>query len=174
MNKASGVIEALARNGKGFKIGEQWFSVFKAVDLNNAQKGDNVTFDYVSTEKGGTTFHNVKGKVEITSVAPKNETPAATAGGAGAGRADGTDGTRGYDGDGFRKRSMKFFPVPKTDVDRPIIRQNSLTQANSLLSTLAGLGVLPAGGEPGDYADLAIELARQFEAYSTGEADSVG
>ena len=175
--KGSGVIDAVARNGKSFKIGEDWFSVYKAQELGGAQKGDEVSFEYVTVSKGGASFNNVKGNVTIKNKGASEEQGQQSSGGArtrgGTARrgGDGSDGAVGYDGDQFRKRSMKHFPVPKTDVDRPIIRQNSLTQANALFATLEKLEALPPGLEPEQYAELVIELAVKFEAYSSGETN---
>jgi hypothetical protein len=178
--KASGVIEVLARNGKGFKIGEDWFSVFKAQELSGAQKGDEVSFEYVTVEKGGASFNNVKGNVTIKNKGAGEEqgqqSAARTSGGTTRrSGGDGGDGAVGYDGDQFRKRSMKHFPVPKTDVDRPIIRQNSLTQANALFATLAKEGfygqVDQVFNSANEAAAEVIELASLFEAYSSGETN---
>ena len=100
---------------------------------------------------------------------------ARSGGGAARRGGDGSDGAVGYDGDQFRKRSMKHFPVPKTDVDRPIIRQNSLTQANALFATLAKEGfygqVDQVFNSAKEAAAEVIELASLFEAYSSGETN---
>ena len=178
--KASGVIEVLARNGKGFKIGEDWFSVYKASEMNGAQKGDTVSFEYDVAHKGGATFNNVKGGLKVDSKGAGEEqgqqSAARTSGGTSRrSGGDGGDGAVGYDGDQFRKRSMKHFPVPKTDVDRPISRQNSLTQANALFATLAKEGfygqVDQVFNSAKEAAAEVIELASLFEAYSSGETN---
>lgn len=179
--KGSGVIDAVARNGKSFKIGEDWFSVYKAQELGGAQKGDEVSFEYVTVSKGGASFNNVKGNVTIKSKGASEEQGQQSSGGArssgGTARrgGDGSDGAVGYDGDQFRKRSMKHFPVPKTDVDRPIIRQNSLTQANALFATLVKEGFYGQADQVFTSAKEAaaevIDLASLFEAYSSGETN---
>lgn len=178
--KGSGVIDAVARNGKSFKIGEDWFSVYKAQELGGAQKGDEVSFEYVTVSKGGASFNNVKGNVTIKSKGASEEQGQQSSGGARSGSTarrggDGSDGAVGYDGDQFRKRSMKHFPVPKTDVDRPIIRQNSLTQANALFATLAKEGfygqVDQVFNSAKEAAAEVIDLASLFEAYSSGETN---
>jgi uncharacterized protein YdaT len=173
--KGGGVVEVKTRNGKSIKIGENWYSAFKAVELNAVEVGDEVAFEYIEKESGGTTFLNIKGDVKVVGKGEKQEAQQSAGNRGGSqGRStrsggDGTDGAVGYDGDQFRKRSMKNYPVSKTDVDRPIIRQNSLTQANALFASLAKLEALPPALEPEQYADLVIELAARFERYSTGE-----
>lgn len=76
MLKASGVIEAVARSGKAFKLesSDDWYSVFKATQLKG-EKGDSVAFEYKETEKGGQTYRNVQGDVNVTSAAPRQSTP---------------------------------------------------------------------------------------------------
>lgn len=73
MQKASGTIEVVARNQKAFKLegDEEWYSVFKAVQLNGAEAGASVSFEYKDTDRGGKTYHNVQGNVETTAKAPQ-------------------------------------------------------------------------------------------------------
>lgn len=144
--KFSGEIEAVARNGKNFKIGEQWFSVFKAVQMNGAQKGDEVSFEYQEKDVGGTTFYNVQGNLTVTaSGGGGGSTSSASSGGGGSGgRASGSEAVR----------------------QRSIVRQNSLTQANALLASV-GVEFLDLGSGQEVIAFL-LDTAREFEAYSNG------
>lgn len=106
MYKVTGVIAALARNGKGFKVGEVWYNVYSAADLGDVKKGDTVEFDFVARND----FKNVQGAVRI-----KDAAPAAAPSTSGA-----TGGWRGKD----------------PEVQAAIIRQNALTAAvNYVLGT---------------------------------------
>ncbi len=160
----SGTIEKSARNGKAFMIDEVWYSVYKVGQANGAEKGDSVSFEYETVVKGGQEFHNIKGDIKVdgraaASAPSREEAPAREA----------PNGTKGVDGDAFRKRSMKYFPMPKDDVDRPIVRQNSLTNANAALAAFYNGEAGDQGMAPEDYAEQVIAIARLFEAYSTGE-----
>lgn len=163
----SGVIEAMARNGKAFKIGDDWFSVYKASQMNGAQKDDEVEFEYVEVNKGGATFLNVEGNVEVVGEAQERPERASTARQAPArrgvaapsrtSRAEAPAPSRGGSGVGEDKRQVS------------IIRQNSLTQANGILATMAKAGLL--GDQTAEeLAELAVSLARDFfEPYSLGD-----
>lgn len=162
----SGVIEAVARTQKSFKIGEDWFSVFNASDLNGAQAGDEVEFDYSINNRGGKDFLNVEGSVTITSEgtaqrrapAPQRQQRATPAS-----RAPAARGAAGGRSAGASAGSPSSDPR-----QRSIVRQNSLTQANALFATLGRAGLL---GET-DAATLAEEIvdtARIFEKYSMAE-----
>lgn len=155
---AEGVIEAVARNEKAFKIGEDWFSVYKVGQTNGAKKGDEVEFDYVEKKVGGAVFLNVEGDVTVLNEGAEEEKPAPR------GRA--TSGrTATKSAPAARSSSTSESPDQR---QRSIVRQNSLTQANSLLHTMALSGTLGAGS-PEELAELAVELARVFEKYSMVE-----
>lgn len=74
-------------------------------------------------------------------------------------RSAGGGGRAGYD---------RVFPVPALSPERAIIRQNALTNARELY-------VATHGGKPFTFGETAaasiIEVARMFEAYSTGDLD---
>lgn len=158
----SGTIEAVSRNGKAFKIGEDWFSVYKAAQLGDAQKGDDVEFDYVEKKVGGTVFLNVEGNVNIVGggSSEPEERPARSARGGGSAPA---------------RTARSEAPArsgtgsPANDPrQRSIVRQNSLTQANNLLMAMARMGTLEGG--PEELAELAVQLAKDyFEPYSMVE-----
>lgn len=152
MATMNGVVEALARTGKGLKIGENWYSAFTAGMLNGAKVGDNVSFVYTEVVKEGTTYRNIKGAVSIKeggAPEPAAGRPAAASGGS-----------------SFSKGG-RSFPVGPLDPERSIIRQNSLTQANKLLE--GQLGEMPSYEEQ---AHTVISVARIFESYSAGDMDA--
>jgi hypothetical protein len=63
----------------------------------------------------------------------------------------------------------KVFPIPLLHGDRAIVRQNSITNATKAVCDFSGVD------GPEDlttYADLIIEVARKFEAYSCGDLDA--
>ncbi len=141
MQKIKGTVEVVARNKKGVKIGESWYGAFKVAQLSGADAGDVVEFD--SEPKGD--FNNIKGNVTIV-----------TKGSGGAKEDTGTK-SEGSSGGSLTMR------------DRQIIRQNSLTQANTLLSTFYSGSMGDQGATPEESANEVIAIARMFEAYSSGE-----
>lgn len=64
----------------------------------------------------------------------------------------------------------KVFPIPPLHGDRAIVRQNSITNATKavcdFLDSNEGVDSVQA------YADIIIEVARKFEAYSCGDLDA--
>jgi hypothetical protein len=64
----------------------------------------------------------------------------------------------------------KVFPIPLLHGDRAIVRQNSVTNATKAVCdyvvSTEDVGTMQ------DYADLIIEIARKFEAYSCGDLDA--
>lgn len=76
-----------------------------------------------------------------------------------ASRSSGSGGRTGYD---------RVFPVPALSPERAIIRQNALTNARELyVGTLTGKKEVALD----DAAQHIIDIARIFEAYSTGDID---
>lgn len=148
----SGVVEAMARSGKGMKIDGEWYSGFTAGVLNGAKVGDNVSFTYTETTKEGTTYKNIKGSVSIS------DGPTASEAGV---------PVRAASSSGWSKGG-RSFPVGPLDPERSIIRQNALTQANKMLENANTEGTV-------DFTDMAyqvIEIARIFESYSAGDMDA--
>lgn len=79
---------------------------------------------------------------------------------------------------------VKMFPVPVDHPDRSIIRQNALTQANNLFSGVTSTSELITfyeqdnGKQPASVDELlawckdkVLDLAYEFEAYSTGDLE---
>lgn len=146
MAKIKGVIEALARNGKGIKIGEDWYGAFKAVQLNGAVEGSEVEFEYLSKDKGGQTFNNIQGNVNVLG---KSEAP----------KKSGTDDapkSGGTPGSGHVGAAR----------DRSIVRQNSLTNANATIHTFYAGDAGGTGKSPEELAEEVIAVAKLYEAYS--------
>ena len=63
----------------------------------------------------------------------------------------------------------KVFPIPALHGDRAIVRQNSITNATKAVcdyfDSNDGINTVD------EYADLIIQVARKFEAYSCGDLD---
>lgn len=139
----TGTIKAVTGDGKRFKLdNDEWYGVYSASMLK-AKVGDMVGFDYASVEKAGRTFHNVKGSISILSSSPI------------------IMASSGVSGPTF-SRPEAILPVHMSK-DRCIIRQNSLTNAVAYCSSQFQ--------DEEVSIQRVIEVAREFEAYSTGDAD---
>lgn len=151
------IVEAVSTKPVTTKFGEkqtysfkghdgQWYKMgFKKPQFNS---GDEVEFEFTSTKYGN----------EVTAVlsAPTATATAPAAAGpskAPYSRATGSSG--GY--------SRGVFPIPPTDGQRSIIRQNSLTNA---------LKFLEVNGMEAKNLDEVISIARKFEAYSAGDTEA--
>jgi hypothetical protein len=64
----------------------------------------------------------------------------------------------------------KVFPIPLLHGDRAIVRQNSITNATKAVCDYVGNKEDVATIQ--DYAEIIIEIARKFEAYSCGDLDA--
>lgn len=113
MNTINGVIEAVRKDKRGFKIGEEWYGVFSTSQLAEADRGDEVSFTYI--RKGD--YNNVQGPVKVVAgskpvAAPKSDTAV----------------------------SVAKTPTNLADYDRQlmIIRQNALTNAVNYTSHFEG------------------------------------
>lgn len=142
MLKKKGVIEVVARNKKGIKIGDDWFGAFKIAQVSGASAGDEVEFEY--EQKGE--FNNIKGNVKVlSSSGPSEEAPA----------------------DSPRDTGASAGGV--TQRDQQIIRQNSLAHATNLINGFYGTEMGGQGMTPEQVAEEVISIARIFESYSKGE-----
>jgi hypothetical protein len=155
----TGTIESVAKTGKSVKIEGQWYGAFAKSQLSSAGVGDTIAFTYVSVEKEGTTFHNIKGNVTLKEGAGGGAaTPAA--GEPSAPRAAAPAASYG--------RSSISFPLAPLDGQRVIVRQNALGHATKLIVDAypkdpdADVSVL---------ADTIISIARKFESYVAGDLD---
>lgn len=63
----------------------------------------------------------------------------------------------------------KPFPIPPLHGDRSIVRQNALTNARSMFEAIPATTSMEAVM---DVAELIINVARRFEAYSCGDIDA--
>lgn len=163
---ATGTISLMARSGKAFTLegdDKSWFSVYKAVQLQGAQAGDEVEFEFEAVSKGGAEFLNVQGNVTIlgegSEPAPARRAPPARRGAAPAAR------TPRGERPAASEAPSKGGDTREDTRQRMIVRQNSLTQANSLFHSMAVAGLLGEGA-PEDLAAQLIELAKQFESFS--------
>ena len=142
--KAKGNVESKRRDGKGIKLQDgNWYSVFKASELEDVNRGDLVEFEY--TEKGN--FKNISTDVKVLSASPSaGSTSSAPA---------------------SASKMYRPFPVPKDHGDRAIIRQNMLSHATSLIINYGN------ADDKLDYlVESVIQVARELEKYATGELDA--
>lgn len=143
----TGEIEAKTGKGKygtyGILVNGKWYnSKYEA----RCEKGDTVEFD-----DGGKNYYN---KLKVVGGSGGSSSPS-----------PGRSATPG-------------FPVALDTKDRAIVRQNSLGHATSLVSNMIEAGALKfpkwedreAATEA--YAVLCVDVARIFEAYSSGDADA--
>lgn len=142
-DRATGYIKAIRKDGKGFQLDDgNWYGVFAATQLK-ANKGDYVEFAYKSVIKNGNEYRNVQGVVSGTAVSP----------------AGGSMREIPENNSGGQSRSPLMLPVMLAR-ERAIIRQNALTNA-----------VQYAGSVNGVTVDVVIGIAREFEAYTSGDYD---
>ena len=143
-DRATGYIKAVRKDGKGFQLDDgNWYGVFSATQLK-ANKGDYVEFAYKSVIKNGNEYRNVQGVVSGTATSPS-----------GGSMREIPEGNNS----GGQSRSPLMLPVMLAR-ERAIIRQNALTNA-----------VQYAGSVNGVTVDLVIGIAREFEAYTSGDYD---
>ena len=145
--KAKGNVESKRRDGKGIKLQDgNWYSVFKASELEDVNRGDLVEFEY--TEKGN--FKNISTDVKVLSASPSAGSTASAPASA--------------------SKMYRPFPVPKDHGDRAIIRQNMLSHATSIV---LNYGNLSDDQLKLDYVvESVIQVARELEKYATGELDA--
>lgn len=154
--KASGTVEAVARNGKSFMLVEDpdiWYSAPRGKSYDrDVLIGAEVSFDYKENAKGDIVFYNVQGELEI-----EGEAPARPSRSSAPARGKAVGGASSGGGSDPRQQS--------------IVRQNSLTQANMLYRTLVGEAGIEnmTQDEFLEEAKDIITVARIFEAYSMGE-----
>ena len=141
-------VVSMRRDRKGFKLGDDtWYSAFNPI--KNVERGDIVSFEYQT--KGS--FNNIKGAVVVGGSAdtgdggsPAKSAPAKSWGGS------------------------KKFPVPVDDGVRAINRQSAVAQATVAMKdrfTDAQLHKMDAD----EFTTHVIEMARFYEAYTTGDLD---
>lgn len=149
----SGVVDSKRRDGKGIKIGDDWYSVMFASVLNEVNKGDFVEVEYTTKPSpSGGDYRNIKSVKK--SMAPASRPM--TAGGAPAGT--------------YTAAGARTFPVGAFSPERSIIRQNSLAHAINLFDNIP-IDNFDTFDTAAEAAEAIIAVARVFEAYSAGDLD---
>jgi hypothetical protein len=142
-------IVSMRRDRKGFKLEDgTWYSNF--TPLEGVSMGDVVTFEYQT--KGS--FNNIKGSVKVI-------------GGGGGSAPAASGGKPASSGGGWKQ---KKFPIAVDDGARAINRQNALAHAVNGIAVINTDATLHKWSDE-KYAEEVIQLARRFEAYTTGDLD---
>ena len=150
---ASGVIDVMARNEKAFKLegSDDWYSVYKAPQMNGAAVGDAVSFEYEEKEKGGQVFRNIQGNVEV----------------------EGSSGRKQNRNSSSRSNSSSSSSsAGKVDTTRADAKDNRITRL-SILKTSVDL-VVGAGDFNGDVdaaQEAVIETAERLLAWANEGAE---
>jgi hypothetical protein len=148
MTTVSGFVKAKSANkfGFGIMVNDKWYNSKSEIGCS---KGDEVEFD-----DGGKNYIRdlkiTKGSSDTTTT---SSSPMASKGSSGASYARGV------------------FPLATNDGSRSIVRQNSITNAVALYTSVVGDVV----SKPEDLENVAysvINIARIFEKYSAGDIDA--
>ena len=150
MQTVQGVVVAKRKDGKGIRIGETWYSVFLATELDSAVRNATVSFAYEENVRGHQTYRNIKGPITVVST-PEQETVTKPEGASIGGERD-------------KVLVGTFINLHK---DRSIARQNSLTNARELFIATGHTPDLPLE----ESAEKIIGIAKLFEGYTTGDFD---
>ena len=158
-----GIIEAIStkevttrfgkKNTYAIKINDVWYST---AFTKPPAKGSEVSFDEKDTQYGKEVVKNTLKTLKAAEDSGGNSTASSSGGGS---------------GNGYTSPKGKF-PVPSADGSRAIIRQNAVTNANSLVDNYYSHRDLSFGGALEDYQKMVIATARYIEEYTTGDADS--
>lgn len=147
METMQGVIEALGKDGKRFKIGDKWYSCFAASSVGGAGVGDEVKFAFVENNKDGTIYNNVKGSVTVK--------------------------TKGAGASASAPSVSRSASNESPERNMSIIRQNALTNAVSFYNarqTTTTLKDKTAGIEDlEDGIATVITIAEAFSTFASGE-----
>jgi hypothetical protein len=147
MSTVNGVVKAKSANkfGFGIMVNDKWYNSKSEISCN---KGDEVEFD-----DGG--------KAYVRDLKVTKGGSGATASSGGAMASKGTTGT---------SYARGVFPLAANDGSRSIVRQNSITNAVALYSSIVEKRDLKGDLEDSAYA--IINIARIFEKYSAGDIDA--
>jgi hypothetical protein len=161
--KVSGAIKAMRKDRKGFQLDNgEWYSAYRPLPEALGQ-GVVVEFDFVS--KGQ--WKNINGSVQTvsgaTSTHDASQAPEATGGGT----KFAPQLPNHYQNTNYASL-IKQFPLPFDHPDRAIVRQNSLTNAVNLLTSM-GMDLTKVGVD--HMVDHVLEVAQKFEEYSTGDLE---
>ena len=146
MSTVTGVVKAKSANkfGFGIMVNDKWYNSKFEI---NVEKGDEVEFD----DGGKSYVRDIK----------------VTKGGGGSSVTGGsTMASKGSSGTGYARGT---FPIPSNDGSRAIVRQNSITNAVTLISGLVTVDDITKMEE---VAYAVINIARIFEKYSAGDIDA--
>lgn len=126
----------------------QWYSLgFKKPAFS---KGEEVEFEFDSTKFGN----------QVTAVLSSHTGSGPVA----------ADATKKYEPRAAYQAGGKgVFPIPATDGQRSIIRQNALTNARELVVAIAGGVVLETDATVNEI----LRVAKKFEAYTAGDSEAV-
>lgn len=157
-----GEVAAKSRAGTGIAFNldgeDTWFNAKDAEQIpEDVEKGDIVSFEYTTSAKGGRTFNNIQGDVELV----EKGKGGGQSRGASGGRSRGAPARSG----GAPSRAPARSAGGGGGIDRrdvQIVRQNALTQANKLVETFPELA---DNSGPEEAAASIIELAKAFEAF---------
>lgn len=159
-----GEVAAKSRAGTGIAFNidgeDTWFNAKDAEQIpEDVEKGDIVSFEYTTSAKGGRTFNNIQGDVELVEKGKGGGQSRGASGGSSRGRAPARGGSAPARSGGAPSRSSGGG-IDRRDVQ--IVRQNALTQANKLVETFPELA---DNSGPEEAAASIIELAKAFEAF---------
>ena len=158
MSEVTGIVEEVIDNdkgkGSGVRIAGHKFGVYDPADANldAVAVGTTVYLRYKEVDKGaGIVYKNVQGKITtVKDGTPVTALPEATAS-SGGGKSSG----------GYRKNGEAGgFPIHPKAYERALDRRNALNAAVAVLGNLSS------------NADDVIKLAREFEAYTTGDLEA--
>lgn len=147
MQVTNTVVDAVKRDGKALKIGNDWYSAFKASQIGTVKAGDAVSFEYI--EKGE--WKNIKGSVSINS-------PSTTAVTYSNARPTVVPNTN------RNPYAAAEFPVSGTDPVRRLIRQAALEEAIKI-SSFDSVSIE-------DRVTETLRAAKLFEAYIAGDNEA--
>lgn len=77
METLSGKVASKRKDGKGIKVGDEWFSAFNASELDHVNWKDEVEFKFARNGR----FNNLKGTVTVLSSSGASPAPKASGGG---------------------------------------------------------------------------------------------
>lgn len=149
MAEVTGTVEAVSHkfDKLSLKVNDTWYATKKEYAPSfEINRGDEITFDSGSTGKYLNKVRKLTGSGGSTA-------PASTGG-----------------------KRTPGFPVGIDTKDRSIVRQNSLSHAVNLVSTIVGPTTAKTFEEREKQAEalatLSVEVARIFEGYSSGDDDA--
>ncbi|MGH8654963.1 MAG: hypothetical protein ACREYE_23605 [Gammaproteobacteria bacterium] len=149
--KVTGTVAAIRRDGRGFKVGEDWYGVYNPAEIEGLQRGSEVSFEYTTSARG---FNDVRGPVVVTPRGADASGEARAAPPTVASR-DAAVAPRG----GAQANPSGY--VSDRDRQASIVRQNALTNAVAYLRESASATT-----------DGVIEVAKKFEAYTSGQSSA--